>query len=61
MNKRELIINAVKDLAGSLLYYDRKDDEDLERGDIEAQIKSGAITVDEIVSTFKDELERGLK
>lgn len=51
-NRRERIISAVRDLAGALLWYDRKDDEDLVRGDVEAAIAAGEITREEIVEAF---------
>jgi hypothetical protein len=56
---RERILSAVSDLVGALLYYDRKEDEDLPRGVIESAIESGVITYDEIVSVFRSELTRG--
>jgi hypothetical protein len=56
---RERILSAVSDLVGALLYYDRKEDEDLPRGAIESAIESGVITYDEIVSVFRSELTGG--
>lgn len=58
--KRYRIYSAVEDLAGSLLYYDRKEDEDLPRGVIEEAIMNNDITVDSIVEHFKKALLRGL-
>lgn len=54
MSKRKAILNAVDDLVSDLLYYDRKEDEDLERGEIEKCINDGDITRDEITAYFKD-------
>lgn len=51
---------ATTDLAGALLYYDRKEDEELPRGEIEAAIEAGEITADEIVTRFSDELRAQL-
>lgn len=53
MSKREIILNAVDDLVGELLYYGRKEDEDLERGEIEKCINDGDITREEITAFFK--------
>tara|TARA_R110000772_G_scaffold24212_2_gene64119 strand:+ start:2253 stop:2441 length:189 start_codon:yes stop_codon:yes gene_type:complete len=55
------ILNAVDDLMGSFLYYDRKEDEDLPSGEIESSIKNNEISVDEIVEKFKTCLMDGLK
>jgi hypothetical protein len=43
------------------LYYDRKEDETLEVGDIEASILNNEITADEIVARFKESFDRGIK
>jgi len=57
---KQLILDAITDLVSDFLYYDRKQDEDLPRGEIEKAIKSGTITVDEIVAQFKADLLAGL-
>lgn len=57
---KELIINAVSDLVSSFLYYDRKEDEDLPRDEIEKAIKNGIITVDEVCARFRDALIEGV-
>ena len=54
--RREHIIDRAKDAAGSFIYYDRKEDEDLPRGEIENAIKAGEITKAEIVAAFAGEL-----
>lgn len=51
--RRENIEATIDDLVGSFLYYDRKEDEELPRGEIEAAVKAGEITVDEIVERFR--------
>lgn len=61
MTDRELILGTVEDLVSSLLWYDRKEDEELPRGAIEAAIKRDEITVDEIVAQFRFELIRTLE
>ena len=53
MTRKEKILATVSDLAGAFMYYDRKEDRDLPRGAIEAAIKDGEITTDEILSCFK--------
>jgi hypothetical protein len=54
--RKEFILDAVSDLAGQLMYYDRKEDEDLPMGAIEEAVSAGEITVDEIVDCFKRQL-----
>lgn len=54
--RRQHIIDRADDLMGSFLYYDRKEDEDLERGEIELAIKAEEITVSEILSIFEKAL-----
>ncbi len=58
---KEIILGTVKDLVINFLYYDRKEDEDLARGDIEKAIENKDITVDEIVGCFKDSLIENIK
>ena len=52
-SRRQHILDCTDDLASALLYYDRKEDEDLRVGAIEEAIAAGEITVDEIVAQFK--------
>ena len=54
---RELILMSVKDLVANLLYYDRKEDEELSVDDIADAILEKEITVDEIIDEFRKELE----
>ncbi len=58
--RRERIINVLTDSISTMLYYDRKEDEDLPRGGIEEAIKAGEITVDEIIKIWSAELIDGL-
>lgn len=58
---KQTILLTVRDLVSNFLYYDRKEDEELGRGAIEEAVKSGEITVDEIVAEFRERLESGLK
>lgn len=52
--RRKHIENQVDDMIAKLLYYDRKEDGELEVGDIEEAIKEGEISVDEIVQRFSE-------
>ena len=56
----KLIEGTVDDLVGDFLYYDRKNDEELEQGVIEAAIEDGVITEEEIVEMFRTALRKGL-
>ena len=55
------IRNNIDDMISDFLFYDRKGDEDLPMGVIEKEVKNGKLTVDEIVSRFKQQLIAGLK
>lgn len=59
--RKEYIEANVTDLVSSFLYYDRKEDDDLPRGEIELAIETGEITADEIIELFKAELTKGLE
>jgi hypothetical protein len=60
-NRRDRILGTVSDLIADFLYYGRNEDGELPRGAIEEAIKSGEITVDEIVDTFRKELVQGMR
>ena len=60
MERRQHILNATKGLVGELLYYGRKEDEDLSRDEIQAAIAAGEITAGEIVATFERVLRASL-
>lgn len=47
----------VSDAVSDLLYYDRKEDEDLDRDDVAEMFEKGWITPDEILSWFGEELK----
>jgi len=55
--RRQKILDVVSDLAGTFLYYGRKEDEDLPRGAVEEAIAAGEITVDEIMAHFRKECD----
>ncbi len=46
---------AVQDMVADLLYYGRKEDEDLKPGEIEEALQLGTISSDNVVSWFRDE------
>lgn len=51
--RRDIIMDAIETTAMNLMHYDRKEDEDLGRGQIEAAINAGEITIDEMVEEFR--------
>lgn len=57
---REDIIMIVKDLVMDLLYYDRKEDEEVGINEIQMAIKNGVITEEEIVKEFARGLKEGI-
>lgn len=57
---KNAIIATVKDLVANFIYYDRKEDEDLEVGDIEKSIANGDMSIKDIVSVFESELTKRL-
>lgn len=54
---KELIIGITKDMASFLLYYDRKECEDLEMDAIQDAVEKGIITKQDIVDAFEKGLE----
>lgn len=56
-SRREIILATMSDLVADFLYYDRKEDQNLPRGEIEAAIESGEVTVDELAAAFRSGLE----
>jgi superfamily II RNA helicase len=62
VSRRDEILIRAADLAGAFFYYDRKEDEDLPRGEIEAALAAGEITLDEIVREFaKNARQNGIE
>ncbi len=57
----QLFQDSTEDLVGRLLYYDRKDDEELSREDVDEMLTSGEVTKEMIVSWFAEELTSALK
>lgn len=58
--RRDVILLIVDDLVGQLLYYDRKESEQLPLGEIEAAVAAGEITTTEIVDKFRRVLRASL-
>jgi hypothetical protein len=54
------ILGTVEDGVSNLLYYDRKEDEDLPLGAIDEAVRLGEVTIDEIVDLFRTKLCEGL-
>ncbi len=53
---KKLILGTVSDTMWRLLYYDRKEDEELPVGAIENAIKDGTVTVEEILAAVRKEI-----
>lgn len=56
----EIILNTVDDLCSKFLYYDRKEDEELSFEQLNQAVKTGNISIEEIVDRFKTNLENAL-
>ncbi len=54
---KQIIIDRIKDLCSDFLYYDRKEDEELSFKQLNKAVESGVITIDEMVSEFRKQLE----
>lgn len=57
MKRRELILANANDLARDFLYYDRKEDEELNVGEIQEAVENGELTKEEIIQEFKKQLD----
>lgn len=57
----DVIEDAIQDLVLNLLDFDRREDEDLPRGAIEAAVEADFVTVDEMVEMFRVALTTGLR
>lgn len=58
---KKKILNTLNDAWINLFYYERKEDDVLPVGAIESAIKTGVITVDEMVKSFRDQIEANIK
>jgi len=56
--KKELLFANTKDLVSKLMYYDRKNDEELSYRDVDYLMDNGIVTTEEIIKAFADELTR---
>lgn len=61
VDKREIILNAIEDSVSDLLYYDRKEDEDLRVGEIEEAVHTGVVNGREIVELFANKFMQGVE
>jgi hypothetical protein len=59
-DRKQQILDVVDDCVSDLLYYDRKEDEDLPRGEIEKAIQAGEITAQDIADHFAKVLHAAL-
>lgn len=58
--RRDTVLLAIDDLVTSFTHYDRKDDEELPQGEIEAAVEAGEVTIEEMVAKFAKSLKREL-
>lgn len=56
--KKQLFLASCRDAVGKLFYYDRKEDEELSRHDVDNLVSSGDISVEEILREIRDEIVR---
>ena len=54
---KQLVLDTISDLCSDFLYYDRKHDEELDFETLNMIVKSGEITVEEMVLAFRKHLE----
>lgn len=54
---KEMILGYVDALISDFVYYDRKEDEDLNMDQLNEAIKSGIVSIDEMTERFKKGLE----
>lgn len=57
----ELVKNNVCGLVSDFVYYDRKEDEELDRDDIKKVFIEGIVSVDDVVSIFRQGMEDWLE
>ena len=60
-DRRQLILDTVSDLMSNLLYYNRKEDEELPVGAIEEAVWAGEITESEILAVVEKELHASVQ
>ena len=57
---KQTILDTIDDTVAKLVYYDRKEDEELPVGAIDQAVRDGVITVDEMVEKFREVLTADL-
>lgn len=50
---KQLILNTISDLCYNFLYHDRNEDDELSTEQLNEAIRSGEITIDEMVAEFR--------
>lgn len=60
VSSKEIILDTIAALCSDFLYYDRRDDEELSHEQLEKAVKSGEITINEMVAEFRKHLENTL-
>lgn len=55
-SRKQIILDTAEDLMSNFLYYDRKEDEQLTRGEICDALNAGEVTEDEILAVFRRHL-----
>jgi hypothetical protein len=58
IESKEIFLGLVRDSVSNLFYYDRKNDEDLSVNEVDQLIRSGQITLSEILEVFTDEIQQ---
>ena len=58
--RRTKILNLVEDMVSDLLYYNRKEDDDLPIGSIEEAIKNEEVSTEDIVKLFEFHLNKNI-
>ncbi len=58
--KRELLQATIDDSVSNLLYYNRKEDDELPLGAIEELVSKGEVTITEMIEWFAEPLRRHL-
>lgn len=61
MENKNMILGTVEDLVTNFLYYDRQEDEELLLGAIEAAVREGTVTPEEMALVFKTALLEGIE
>lgn len=57
MANSKIILDTVTNAVKKLMYYDRKEDEDLPVGAIQESVDAGILTKDDIVNRFREQLD----